>query len=432
MKGMIYMIIYVVKPGDSIYSIAKANGTSQDKIIRENEITDPTHLVVGQTLVITENPKTHTVLSGESVYTIAKKYGVSSEALIKANHSLVNPNSIFVGEKLIIPAEQKKLGTINVNGYVLTTTNMEVLRKTLPHLTFLSIFSYDVMANGSLTTINDDAIITAARNANVAPIMVITNIIEGSGFSSTLAHTILTNQQAQDALIANVLRIMKAKNYYGLNIDFEYIFPYDKESYNNFVRKVTEIMHRQGYIVTTALAPKNSATQRGLLYEAHDYPVHGATVDFVILMTYEWGYVAGPPLPVAPLDRVKKVLDYAVAAIPSKKILMGIPNYGYDWKLPYEPGTRATTISNVEAVNRAFVNKARIEYNTVAQSPFYNYYESGGRGHIVWFEDARSIQAKLMLVNEYKLGGVSYWTLGRYFPQNWLVLESMYNVRKVL
>ena len=376
------MIIHVVKPGDSIYSIAKANGVSQDKIIRENEIANPNELVVGQTLVITTNTE--------------------------------------------------KIGTINVNGYVLPTVKMDVLQKTLPHLTFLSIFSYDVKPDGSLTTINDDAIIAEARKAKVAPIMVITNIVEGSGFSSDVAHKILTNQQAQDALIANVLRIMKAKNYYGLNIDFEYIFQYDKASYNNFVRKVTEIMHRQGYIVTTALAPKNSAAQRGLLYEAHDYPIHGATVDFVILMTYEWGYVAGPPLPVAPLDRVKKVLDYATTVIPSNKILMGIPNYGYDWKLPYAPGTRATTLSNVEAVNKAFANKARIEYNTVAQSPFYNYYESSGKEHIVWFEDARSIQKKLMLVNEYKLGGVSYWTLGRYFPQNWLVLDSLYNVRKVL
>jgi len=426
------MIIYVVKPGDTIYAIAKANGTSPDKIIKENEIADPSRLVVGQTLVITGEPKIHTVSSGETVYSIARKYGVSPESLIRANPSLVNPNSIFPGQGLIIPAEPKKLGTINVNGYALPTINMEVLRKTLPHLTFLSIFSYDVRADGSVNTINDEPLITAARNARVAPIMVISNIIEASGFSSDLAHAILTNQQAQDALIANVLRIMRAKNYYGLNIDFEYIYQYDRESYNNFVRKVTEIMHRQGYIVTTALAPKTSATQRGLLYEAHDYPVHGATVDFVILMTYEWGYVAGPPLPVAPLDKVRQVLDYAVTAIPRSKILMGMPNYGYDWILPYERGTRATTISNVEAVNRAYLNNARIEYNTQAQTPFYYYYESGGRSHIVWFEDARSIEAKLLTVNEYKLGGVSYWTIGRYFPQNWLVLESMYNVRKVI
>jgi spore germination protein len=182
----------------------------------------------------------------------------------------------------------------------------------------------------------------------------------------------------------------------------------------------------------TAVAPKLSAAQTGLLYEAHDYPFHGATVDKVILMTYEWGYLSGPPQAVAPLNQVKRVLDYAVSVIPRNKILMGIPNYGYDWVLPYVRGTKATTFSNVEAVARALRNKADIKYDAAAQSPYFNYYDSQKRQHIAWFEDARSIVQKLNLVDEYKLAGISYWTIERPFPQNLVVLNSMYNVKKVV
>ncbi|NMA80313.1 MAG: spore gernimation protein, partial [Clostridiales bacterium] len=112
------------------------------------------------------------------------------------------------------------------------------------------------------------------------------------------------------------------------------------------------------------------------------------------------------------------------------KILLGIPNYGYDWTLPFVRGTAARTISNTEAVNLARQVGARIQYDTQAQAPFFNYYDNLGRQHVVWFEDARSIEAKLNLVDKYKLGGVSYWTIMNYFPQNWLVLGSMYEIKK--
>lgn len=111
---------------------------------------------------------------------------------------------------------------------------------------------------------------------------------------------------------------------------------------------------------------------------------------------------------------------------------MGIPNYGYDWTLPFVRGSAAQSLSNTAIVNLAARVGAEIHYDPQAQSPFFNYYNGDGRRHEVWFEDARSIEAKLKLVDQYNLAGVSYWTINSFFPQNWLVLESMYDVRKVL
>ena len=178
------------------------------------------------------------------------------------------------------------------------------------------------------------------------PLMVITNIQSGGSFNSDIARSILHNETIQTTLLNNIIRTLREKNYYGLDIDFEYLYPADKERYNNFLRKVTSTLHPLGYQVTTALAPKLSAEQKGLLYEAHDYPVHGALTNHVILMTYEWGYTYSPPQAVAPVNEVRKVLTYAISAIPRQKIFMGIPNYGYNWTLPYVSGTAAKTISN--------------------------------------------------------------------------------------
>ena len=146
-------------------------------------------------------------------------------------------------------------------------------------------------------------------------------------------------------------------------------------------------------------------------------------------MTYEWGYTYGPPLAVAPINKVREVLDYAVTRIEPSKIFLGIPTYGYDWTLPYVKGeSRAPSISSVTAVELASKYNAVINYDETAQSPWFNYTDTQGRIHEVWFEDARSIKAKLELVEEYGFAGVGYWDLMRPFPQNWLVLNNLYEI----
>lgn len=426
------LVIHVVKPGESIYSISRLYGVSPSKVIADNELTNPNSLVVGQTIVIQEGTRKHTVLPGQSLYSIARIYGVTTNDLLNANPQITNAALIQAGQVINIPTRTRKLGTIEINGYAFPTITMEVLRKTLPYLTYLSIFSYEVRPDGSLKPVNDEALIQAARAAKVAPLLVISNIEEGGSFSSSLARTILNSDTLQETLINNVIGILRNKNYYGLDIDFEYIYPEDREKYNNFLRKVVQRLKPLGYTVTTALAPKIAADQPGLLYEAHDYPVHGALTNHVILMTYEWGYTFGPPMAVSPVNEIRKVLNYAVTAIPREKILMGVPNYGYDWTLPYAKGSRAVTLSNTGAVDLARREGAAIQYDPKSQAPFFFYYDDNRKQHVVWFDDARSIEAKLKLINEYKLGGASYWTIGRYFPQNWLVLKNLYDVRKVL
>ena len=147
-------------------------------------------------------------------------------------------------------------------------------------------------------------------------------------------------------------------------------------------------------------------------------------------MTYEWGYTYGPPMAVAPINNVRAVLDYAVTVIPREKIFLGIPNYGYDWTLPFVQGTsRARSISNQYAIELALQNRIAIQYDETAQAPFFHYTASDGAIHEVWFEDARSMDAKLRLIAEYSFQGAGVWNLMRPFSQIWLVLDSLYHIK---
>ena len=180
-----------------------------------------------------------------------------------------------------------------------------------------------------------------------------------------------------------------------------------------------------------ALAPKTSAGQRGLLYEGKDYRALGEAADHVLLMTYEWGYTYGPPMAVAPINQVRRVVEYALTEIPADKTDLGIPNYGYDWPLPYERGvTKAATIGNVQAVRIAVEQGAEIRFDELAQSPYFNYTAEDGVEHEVWFEDVRSMQAKFDLIREYGLRGCGYWQIMQWFRANWLLLQNQFYILK--
>ncbi len=423
------MIIYTVKNGDTLYKIARDYGLTTAELERFNALPDPSRLSVGQDVLIPVPGTVYTVKNGDSLYSIASSLGITLDRLLSVNPDLAPPYVIMPGDVINIPENTAKR-TIAVNGYAYPDIKDEVLKNTLPYLTYLSIFSHSITQAGELSRLNDASVISAAKNGGVAPIMVVTNIEPEGGFSSELASTVLNDADVRAKLINNIINTATRKGYMGVDIDFEYIFPNDREAYNRFLTELKPKVDAAGLTLSTAIAPKISATQQGTLYEAHDYAFHGSIVDYLIIMTYEWGYLYGPPMAVAPYNEVRRVISYAVTEIPSNKILMGMPNYGYDWTLPYREGRPAGILSINSAILRASNVGADIEYNDTSEAPFYRYSQNGA-DHVVWFENARSTAARLQIVNDYNLGGVSYWTVNQFYAQNWRVLESMFNIKKV-
>lgn len=374
------------------------------------------------------------VTSGDTVDSIASLYGITAASVIY-NNQLVYPYRLAVGQALLLsagesPSEKRSIIT---GGYAYPFINSSVLTETLQYLTNLYIFSYGFTTTGELVppALDDSWMISLAAENNTAPILTLTPFGPDGMFNNYLISAVVNDSTVQQTLIENLLATITAKGFEGVDIDFEYILREDRVPFADFVANVRTAVNELGYPVSVALAPKTSDDQPGLLYGGKDYALLGEAADNVLLMTYEWGYTYGPPMAVAPINKVRQVVDYAITRIPVEKINLGIPNYGYDWPLPYERGvTKARTISNNEAVQIAIDNNVPIEFDQTAMSPFFTY-ERDGISHEVWFEDVRSLREKYSLIQEYSLRGAGFWQIMNLFRAGWLLLQDTFHITKL-
>lgn len=369
----------------------------------------------------------YVVKQGDTLYQIARRYGVPAE-LLTVENGLPNPEHLLVGQAIVIPGGEPLWGSIRTNGYAYPFVSPAVLEPALAECSYVTPFTYGFTSQGELIDLKDDQLRTQALAASAKLLMHLSTLTAEGNFSNQLAVELLTQEALWEKLAGQVLAKMEEKQFSGLDVDFEYVPGEYKDAYIAFLAYMAEQVHGQGYFLITALAPKVSDEQRGLLYESHDYYGIGAVSDYVLLMTYEWGYSYGPPMAVAPIRNVERVLNYALTNIPAEKIYMGIPYYGYDWTLPYQRGVRAPSLGNEEALQLAIKNQSEILFDEASQTPYFYYTDEEGREHVVWFEDARSIDAKLKLIRDLKFTGAGIWNLMRPFPQGWLVFRERFQI----
>jgi spore germination protein len=427
------MQIHVIQPGQSLYGLSQAYSVPVRTIADANELDPNQSLVVGQAVVIPIVGSYHWLQPGESLYSVSRRYGIPIDTLASVNR-LTTTQTLPVGLRLYIPPRPKR--SVETNAYVeprgetVAPALSASAREAAPHLTYLAPFSFRIRRDGSLVRppLGDLASIAAAQRVTL--MMVVTNL-ENDQFSAELGRIIMNDQAVQTALLDNIVATARELGFQDIHFDLEFLRPEDREAYNRFLARASERLHGEGFLMSTALAPKTSATQQGAWYEAHDYAAHGRYADFVVIMTYEWGYSGGPAMAVSPIGPVRRVLEYALTEMPGSKIMMGQNLYGYDWTLPFVAGGEyARALSPQAAIDLARRTNSAIEYDVTAQAPHFNYWDAQGRQHEVWFEDARSIQAKFDLIKELGLRGISYWKLGLSFPQNWLLLEDNFTIAK--
>lgn len=429
------MIIYVVQVGDTITSIANEFGVSETRLILENGISNPTDLVIGQTIVITYPQETYIVKEGDNLSEIALDHGISMMQLYRNNPYLWEREYIFPGEELIISYDTKE--TITTNAYAFPFIDKNILRKSLPYLTYLSILNYKTLRKGEIESFYDDSdLIETVKQFGVMPLMLVTSVTFRGERNPEMIYEILLNPDYQDNHAESMLKILKEKGYYGVNITFTFLNETNQELYLNYLERITSRLNKEGYPVFITIDPNFLIEENQLLFERVNYSKYNELIDETYLMRFYWGTQYGPPMPISSIENISLYVNYTKQMMDPKKINVGFPLLGYDWTLPYIEGfSEANAITLDAVIDLARSMKSTILFDEVSKTPYYEYaIEASGRiiQHIVWFVDARTIYAIVNLVLENGLSGTGLWNIMSYYPQLWLIINSNCKIKKLL
>ena len=428
------MIIYVVQDGDTITSIANKYGVSESRLILDNGIQNANDLVIGQTIVITYPQKTYVVEDGDTLSDIADNFEIPIMQLYRNNAFLWDREYIFPGEELIISYDVNT--SITTNAYAFPFIDKSTLRKSLPYLTYLSILNYKTLRKGEIESFYDASeLIETAKQFGVAPLMLITSVSFRGERNPEMVYEILLNPEYQDNHAQNMLKVMKENGYYGVNITFTYLTETNQQLYLNYLKRVTSILNKEGYPVFITIDPNFMIEEDRTVFESIDYTGYNELVERAYVMRFFWGTQYGPPMPVSSVQDLSLYLDYMLQTIDANKISIGFPLLGYDWILPYiQDISQGNAITLDAAIELARLMNATILFDETSGTPYFQYgieVRNKMIQHIVWFVDARTLDAIINLVLEDGLHGTGLWNIMSYFPQLWLIINANFIIEKL-
>jgi spore germination protein YaaH len=272
-------------------------------------------------------------------------------------------------------------------------------------------FWYKATKDGTLEAKDSLLVYDTARGLGLKMFPLVTN-------KTGSTDMVLGDPATRAKVIDNVVKVVQEKNYDGVNIDFELLPPKQKDNLTAFMAELYPKLKAINKTVIISVFPQVEVHED--VSGAYDYPALAQNADFLQIMLYDRHWATSEPGAVAPVDWYEKNLKYAIEkAGGAHKIIAGISAYGYDW--PPQKGGEAETVKYVDAIVKAEQKGAKIEYDEASQAPHYKY-----EGREVWFEDTRSVGAKLDIVAKYDPAGIAIWRLGQEQPEIWPIVNQKF------
>ncbi|RDI21816.1 glycosyl hydrolase family 18 (putative chitinase) [Rhodococcus sp. AG1013] len=281
-----------------------------------------------------------------------------------------------------------------------------------------SPWSYSVSADGTPTVAEgtspdaDSELGTHSGDSSIRTIPTITNTTDGRWDRETIAKVLL-DPALRRAHVEALTGLVEEYGFDGVQIDYENLSAADRDSFSTFVRELGDALHRIDRVLYVAVHAKPNDTGYGPHNEAQDYAAIAAGADRVIVMAYDRHWATSTAGPIAPYDWVEEVIRYAVTRIPREKLVLGVGLYGYDWV-----GSAATPLTWAEVMSVAEVHRSPMHWDETSLSTHFTYVVDGIT-HEVWFENARSVEAKSALARRHGLASIALWRLGGEDPSIW-------------
>ncbi len=298
---------------------------------------------------------------------------------------------------------------------------------------------------------------TLKQFARTQGIKVFPSLLTSSGW---LNHRILTDEAVSAHAISQIVAYVLDEGYDGFDLDLEGVEAGDRAAYTDFVARLGAALHEHGKTLALAIPAKTRDVTTGWA-GAYDYAALGRHADLITIMTYDYHGSWGGPGPVAPYGWVEDVMAFATGQIPTRKVLLGLAFYGYDWNVTSD---RARALNYAQAAELSGRYQAPMILDLEAQSATFSYRAPAGdpppaaaklpplehnvterkrppcpvqepstppasprptpppgeiQEHVVWVEDSVSADARLGLADRYQTGGIATWRLGQEDPRFW-------------
>lgn len=414
------MDIYLVKPGDTLYHIARQFHVPMDQLIQDNTLYHPERLVVGQALVVRHPEQTRDVQVGENLRTIAEKVGLSIGALLRQNLKLHGKEQISPGQSLALSYQG---GKSYHSLALLGSTSPRQRQEVLPFLTAPLSAPYQFTTEGVLIPPVHQPVVHNSQYAENRPLLVVQDHMERS---NEPVHELLNNQQSRKTFSGQLMSILDKTDGQGVLISFSGV---DSEDAHNYIQFIEELRHSLPHntALVTALpstAFENSSTC-GLLCGQI------AQIVDLILIT-QTAPCHSTPVALLSISELEALLQKVLIHIPPEKCILELSGVGYDWPLPYQPNVSPTPLSSMEAIALAWKHHVSIRRDRLGGFPWFRYTDNFGLEHQVHFQDPVSLLSQLNIVENYSLYGLSFPSAEDISLENLTLLDSKFCIRELL
>ena len=368
--------------------------------------------------------KDYVVQPGDTLQSIARLFGVPTARIRSLNPEFAYTGSLIAGQSLQVPEDMQIHRQIEVNGYTFPFFNPVEWSTVFQYLTYLSIFGYEIRPGGKLTVPDSGQMVTAARQSNVAPLMVVTNTINGV-YSGELLHGILGDLAAQHALIESCAMVAQAYGYYGVNFGFEQIFPEDYQTYASFLDLAANHLHALGLIIVASIrlvVVLNNQTPS----LAESLSLYSRILDRFIITPGDFTCGDGPAI-----DLVQKGLDFVFQYVSNAKLLIGVPNCCYIWPDPYTQAGNYQEISPDEVDEMVRMSWAAPQVDPNTRMTVFYIPSDGGTPKVISCDSMHGLQV-IELVKIYNLAGISLRTLNLFTFVTYQTIDLYVDIQKVL
>lgn len=292
-------------------------------------------------------------------------------------------------------------------------------------LTEISPVWYQPAESGQLVFASSEAersargVETAALSHHVAIVPSISNYRNGR-WDGPLIHRIITDPPVRQAHVTAIVGLVTSHHWNGIDLDYESLAASDRSAYSAFVADLATALHQAGKRLTVTVHAKVAEPGDWSGARAQDWRMLGSAADEIRVMAYDYSTEDAPAGAIAPLPWVERVLQLAISEVPRSKLMLGVAAYGYDWI----SGQQGNAVQSADAQAIARAHAASGQWDAASQSPWFTYTDRQGREHTVWYEDARSLNAKIALAIQYQVNGIVIWRLGGEDPAIWAEIRQ--------